>query len=53
MVPCGLPAVINVLSQRGKLVTKESVMSGQHYQRPVATSTLGWIASSIYSRTIG
>ena len=50
--PCGLPALMKVLYRRGQIASREQIMGGSLYQTK-QQSTIGWLASGLYSRTIG
>jgi hypothetical protein len=53
-VPSGLKSILNVLKQRGKLATKESILDGSFYKpKEESQSMMGWLASGLYRSTIG
>jgi hypothetical protein len=51
--PAGLTEIMDVLHKRGTLATREQIMSGEFYGPPKQKSTLGWLASGLYSSTVG
>lgn len=52
-VPSGIPAIMQVLFNRGILSTREEMLSGTYYQPKQSKSMLRNLASGIYSYTIG
>ena len=52
-VPSGIPAIMQVLFNRGILSTREDMLDGRFYQPKQSKSVLRTRASGIYSMTIG
>jgi hypothetical protein len=52
-VPSGIPAIMQVLFNRGNISTREEMLDGRYYQPKQSKSMLRSLASGIYSMTIG
>jgi len=51
--PAGLTDIMAVLHKRGTLATREQIISGEFYEPQKPKSTIGWLASGLYSTTVG
>ena len=51
--PGGLPDIMQTLQSRNKLAFRDQILKGDFYKKEAPKSTLGWLASGLYSNTVG